>query len=86
MGRRARYRASSQTKGDIMAWFIIQCERKTWTKYLVEAENAEAAFEEAEDWKYLGYLDGDDEASAIVGGPFESKAKALDDVVSYVDG
>jgi hypothetical protein len=31
--------------------------------YLVEAENAGAAFEEAEDWEYLGYLDGDDEAS-----------------------
>jgi hypothetical protein len=86
MDRRARHRASSQTKGEIMAWFIIQRERKTWTKYLVEAENVEAAFEDDEDWEYLGYLDGDDEASAIVGGPFESKAKALDDVVGYVDG
>jgi hypothetical protein len=86
MSRRARYRAASQTKGEIMAWFIIQRERKTWTKYLVEAENAESAFEDAEDWEYLGYLDGDDELSEIVGGPFKSKSKALDDVVSYVVG
>jgi hypothetical protein len=28
-------------------------ERKTWTKYLVEAENAEDAFEDDEDWEYL---------------------------------
>jgi hypothetical protein len=69
-----------------MAWFIIQRERKTWTKYLVEAENAEAAFEDDKDWEYLGYLDGDDEMSEIVGGPCESQAQALNDVVSYVDG
>ena len=69
-----------------MAWFIIQRERKTWTKYLVEAENLKAASEDDKDWEYLGYLDGDDEMSEIVGGPFESQAKALNDVVSYVDG
>jgi len=69
-----------------VAWFIIQRERKTWTKYLIEAEDAEAAFEDADDGEYLGYLDGDDEVSNIVGGPFESKVKALDDIVSYVDG
>ena len=69
-----------------MAWFIIQCERKTWTKYLVEADSEEAAFESSDNWQYWGYLDGDDTDSAIVGGPFGSKAEALGDVVSYVEG
>lgn len=69
-----------------MAWFIIQRERKTWTKYLVEADSAEAAFENDDNWEYLGYVDGDDTDNAIVGGLFESKAKALGDVVSYVEG
>jgi hypothetical protein len=69
-----------------MAWFVIQCERKTWTKYLVEAENKDAAFEDSNKWQYLGYADGDDTDSAIVGGAFESKAKALADIVSYVEG
>ena len=69
-----------------MAWFIIQCERKTWTKYLVEAEDQDAAMEDSDNWQYLGYVDGDDTDSAIVGGPFEIRAKALADVVSYVEG
>ncbi|MGH7772600.1 MAG: hypothetical protein ACREQA_10240 [Candidatus Binatia bacterium] len=69
-----------------MPWFIIQCERKTWTKYLVEAESEEAAFEDSNNWEYLGYLDGEDMDSTIVGGTFESKAKALADLVSYVEG
>jgi hypothetical protein len=69
-----------------MAWFIIQCERKTWTKYLVEAESEEAAIENSDNWKYLGYVDGDDTDSGIVGGLFESSAEALADVVSYVEG
>ena len=69
-----------------MAWFIIQCERKTWTKYLVEADNEEAAMEDSNNWEYLGYLDGDDTDSTIVGETFESKAKALADLVSYVEG
>jgi len=69
-----------------MAWFIIQRERKTWTKFLVEAENEEAAMENDDNWEYLGYVDGDDTDSDIVGGAFESKAKALADIVSYVEG
>ena len=69
-----------------MAWFIIQRERKTWTKYLVEAEDEEAAMENSDNWQYLGYMDGDDTDSAVVGGPFESEADASVDVVSYVEG
>ncbi len=69
-----------------MAWLIIQSERKTWTKYLVEAEDEEAALYASDDWQYLGYLDGEDTESNVVGGPFESKAQALADIVSYVEG
>lgn len=69
-----------------MAWFIIQRERKTWTKYLVEADNEEAAFEDSDNWEYLGYVDGDDTDSTIVGRPFENKVEALVDIVSYVEG
>ncbi len=69
-----------------MAWFIIQRERKTWTKYLVEAEDEEAAMENSDNWQYLGYMDEDDTDSAIVGGPFESEADASVDVVSNVEG
>lgn len=43
-----------------MPWFIVQCERKTLTKYLVKAENATAVMDVCDDWKYLGYMDGDD--------------------------
>ena len=68
-----------------MPWFIVQAERKTWTKYLIEAENADSALMESDGCEYLGYVDGDDTASAIVG-EFESKVKALGDLVSYVDG
>lgn len=69
-----------------MAWFIIQCERKTWTKYLVEAEDQEAAMEDTDNWQYLGYVDGDDTDSDNVGGPFETQPEALADIVSYVEG
>lgn len=69
-----------------MAWFIIQRERKTWTKYLVETPDMDAPLEDDDNWQYLGYVDGDDTDSAIVGGPFETKAQALADVVSYVEG
>ena len=68
-----------------MAWFIIQCERKTWTKYLVEAKDKESAMDDSGNWQYLGYLDGEDMDSAIVACSFESKAEALADVVSYVE-
>ena len=69
-----------------MAWFVIQCERKTWTKYLVQAEDVGNAMEHSDNWQYLGYVDGDDTDSNIVGCPFETKAEALADVVSYVEG
>jgi len=67
-----------------MAWFIIRCERKTWTKYVVEAENEDAAIESYEDWQYLGYVDGDCTETAVIGGPFMSEAQALADDASYV--
>lgn len=69
-----------------MAWFIIRRERKTWTKFLVEADSEEAAFDSSDNWQYLGYLDGDDTDSDVVGGPLGSKVEALADVVSYVEG
>jgi len=68
-----------------MAWFIIQCERKTWTKYLVEAEDKESALDNPDKWQYRGYVDGDD-TDSIVFGPFESEADTLADVASYVEG
>ncbi len=69
-----------------MAWFIIQAERKTWTKYLVEAKDEEAALMSSDSWQYLGYVDGEDTESTIIGDPFETEVAALSDVVSYVEG
>ncbi len=69
-----------------MGWFIVQCERKTWTKYLVEAKSEEAALNASDDWRYLGYMDGEDTDSMVIGGPFESRPGAMTDLVSYVDG
>lgn len=69
-----------------MAWFIIQCERKTWTKYIVEAESKDAALDASDDWVYLGYVDGEDTDSEVVSGPFEGKPAAMADLISYVDG
>ena len=69
-----------------MKWFIIQCERKTWTKFLVGAENMNAAMENDINWQYLGYLDGDDTDRVILGDPFKSKEDALADAVSHVEG
>jgi hypothetical protein len=34
-----------------MPWFVIQRERKTWTKYLVKAESAEAVAKISDEWK-----------------------------------
>jgi hypothetical protein len=68
-----------------MTWFIVQCKRETWTKYVVEAEDEDAALEASDDWRYWGYVDGEDAESTIVGGPFESDEKALADIVSYVE-
>lgn len=69
-----------------MAWFVIQCERRTWTKYLVEADSEESAFQSSDNWQYLGYLDGDDTDSSLLGGPFRNKAEALADILTYVEG
>ena len=69
-----------------MAWYVIQSERKTWIKYIVEAADEGAALESRDDAEYLGYVDGDETESALVGGPFENEMEALDDIVSYVEG
>ena len=69
-----------------MAWFIIQSERKTWTKYLVEAEDKETALENCDEWQYLGYMDGEDTESRGIGGPFANREEAFADIESYVDG
>ncbi len=69
-----------------MAWFIIESERRTWTKYLVEADDSEVATRCSDRWEYLGYLDGDDTDSRVVGGPFEDEAHALADLSSHVEG
>lgn len=69
-----------------MAWFIVQCERKTWTKYLVEAENEEAALKASDNWQYLGYVDGEDTKAIVVGGPYGNAAEVLVDIASYVEG
>lgn len=68
-----------------MPWFIIQCERKTWTKYLVEAEDKDSALQDSDNWQYLGYVDGEDTDSTIIGGPFEAHSEALVDIVSYIE-
>lgn len=69
-----------------MAWFIIQSERRTWTKYLVEAEDPCAALQDSINWHYLGYVDGEDTESVVVGYPYENKSDAMADVFSYVEG
>jgi hypothetical protein len=69
-----------------MAWFIIQCERKTWTKYIVEAEDEDSAIWASDDWEYLGYLDDEDTKTMLAAGPFRSKEEAMEDTASYVDG
>lgn len=68
-----------------MPWFIIAAERKTWTKYLVEAADEEQAHEAADGGEYLGYLDGEDETSRTYG-PFVSRDATLEDTASVVDG
>lgn len=68
-----------------MPWFITQAERKTWTKFLVEAPDEALALESDEDL-YLGYVDGDNTESTVVSGPFANKDEALKDISSYVEG
>lgn len=69
-----------------MPWFIVESERKTWTKYIVEAADEHAALDACDDWEYFGYVDGEDSESKVVGAPFGSRDDALDDEVAYVDG
>ena len=69
-----------------MAWFIIEYERKTWKKYLMQAESKREALEDGYESGYLTYLDGEDVRAEIVGGPIKSKDKALADKASYVEG
>jgi hypothetical protein len=69
-----------------MAWFIIESERKTWTKFLVEAEDEDATLDACDDWQFLGYVDGDDTESRVIGGLFDSRARAMDDLASFVEG
>lgn len=69
-----------------MAWFIIARERKTWTKYLVQADNERQALEGGHREQYLGYLDGENTSSVLAGSPFESDQEALADAASYVEG
>ena len=69
-----------------MPWFIVQSERKTWPKYLVEAADEDAALYDSVDWEYFGYVDGEDTESIVVRGPFGTRGEALDDTVAYVDG
>lgn len=67
-----------------MSYFIVQTVRKTYLKYLVEADSEDEAY--GLDGKYLGYLDGDTENAEIIGGPFETKDAALADIISYTEG
>ena len=68
-----------------MPWFIIAAERKTWTKYLVEAADEAAADDKSREGEYLGYVDGEDETSQT-SGPFPTREAALNDTTSWVDG
>ena len=68
-----------------MPYFIIQCERKTWTKFIVEAKNREAAINDVDNWRYLGYVDGEDTASSVEGQAFRTEEDALSDIMSYVE-
>jgi hypothetical protein len=68
-----------------MPYFIIKCERKTWTKYIVQAEDKESAQNEVDKWRYLGYVDGEDTESSVEGGAFDTEDEALSDIVSYVE-
>jgi hypothetical protein len=68
-----------------MAWFVIECERKTWIKYIVKATSKRAALE-GSNRQYLGYVDEDTSRRPRVAGPFTRKSKALKDPSGYVEG
>lgn len=69
-----------------MAWFIIQSERKTWTKYLVQAKDKDAALSNCDCWEYLGYVDGEDTKSTIAAGPFEAENEAITNTFAFIEG
>ena len=69
-----------------MLWFVVQSERKTWTKYLVQAPDKAAALDFRDHEQYLGYVDGDNTEATVVGGPFANEDEALKDASSYVEG
>lgn len=66
-----------------MPWFIKTCERKTYTKYLVEAESAAEA--QGKDGQYIGYVDGDEDG-VDVSEAFETKTDASDSFAAYTEG
>jgi hypothetical protein len=69
-----------------MPWFIIGSERKTWSPFLMGAEDENATLDACGNWQYLAYVGADDTESRAIGSPFESKAKAMDNVASFVEG
>jgi hypothetical protein len=64
-------------------YFIKITERKTYLKYLIEADTAEDVDDQEEE--YLGYVDGDTEGSSVAG-PFSSRDEAFAWDESYVEG
>lgn len=66
-----------------MPFYIKITERKTYLKYLIEADTAEEVDDQEEE--YLGYVDGDTEESRLAG-PFTSRDEAFVSDQSYVDG
>jgi hypothetical protein len=68
-----------------MAWYIIQSERKTWTKYVVQAEDEKSAIDACDEWEYIGFIDGDDTSSIVIGGPFKKNEDLSNDILSFVE-
>lgn len=69
-----------------MKWFVVTCERRTWTKYIVAAENREAALTAFDTWEYIGYVDGDNHSSFVSSKAKESREDALHDVAAFTEG
>jgi hypothetical protein len=77
------WRGVSYAGGATMPYFIKITERKTYLKYLIEAETAEDVDDQEE--TYLGYVEGDTEGSRVAG-PFTSRDEALASDESHVEG
>lgn len=67
-----------------MSYYIRQTVRRTYLKYLVEAEDEGQA--SLQDGRYIGCLDGDIEDGGIIGGPFETADAAMANSISYTEG